>query len=119
MSEMSFSPNEINVSPDALSQLRSILEDMGDDAVGIVGLRVFVTGGGCSGFQYGFSFAQTKDDDDAMFTTDGINIVVDPLSYQYLVGATVDFKTDIHGSQFTLQNPNATSGCGCGKSFTV
>lgn len=119
MSEQSYSPNEINITPQAVSQLQSILVDMGDDASSVVGLRVFVTGGGCSGFQYGFSFAQSKDDDDTVFPHGTVNLVVDPMSFQYLVGSTVDFQTDIHGSQFLIQNPNATSSCGCGKSFSV
>lgn len=92
---------------------------MGDDAGAIVGLRVFVTGGGCSGFQYGFSFAQSTDEDDTIFKHGNVDLIVDPMSFQYLVGSTVDFKTDIHGSQFVIQNPNATNSCGCGKSFSV
>ena len=114
-----FSPSEVNITPSAISQLESILQDMGDDAGAIVGLRVFVTGGGCSGFQYGFSFAQSADEDDTIFKHGNVDLIVDPMSFQYLVGSTVDFKTDIHGSQFVIQNPNATSSCGCGKSFSV
>lgn len=119
MSGITYSPTEINITPQAVSQLESILTDMGEDAANVVGLRVFVTGGGCSGFQYGFSFAQSQDDDDTIFEHGAIKLVVDPMSFQYLVGSTVDFQTDIHGSQFAIQNPNATNSCGCGKSFTV
>ncbi len=117
----SFTPAQVNITPAAIEQLESILDGMGDQAVNVAGLRVFVHGGGCSGFQYGFSFAQTKDlaEDDAVFDHGKVKILVDPLSFQYLVGATVDYESDVYGSQFKIQNPNATNTCGCGKSFTA
>ncbi|OZB20682.1 MAG: iron-sulfur cluster insertion protein ErpA [Marinobacter sp. 34-60-7] len=82
-------------------------------------LRVFVTGGGCSGFQYGFSFDENQEDDDTVVERDGIKLLVDSMSYQYLVGATVEYLEGLQGSQFVVQNPNASSTCGCGSSFSI
>ena len=82
-------------------------------------LRVYVAGGGCSGFQYGFTFDEAVQDGDTQVENDGVTLLVDPLSYQYLVGAEVDYKEDLQGSQFVIRNPNATTTCGCGSSFSV
>ncbi len=82
-------------------------------------LRVFVTGGGCSGFSYGFTFDDDIARDDTVVRRSGVTMVVDPMSYQYLVGAEVDFKEDLQGSQFVVTNPNASSTCGCGNSFAI
>ena len=82
-------------------------------------LRVFVTGGGCSGFNYGFTFDEDQNDDDFLVEKGTVRVLVDEMSYQYLVGATIDFKEDIHGSQFAISNPNAVTTCGCGSSFGV
>ena len=82
-------------------------------------LRVFVTGGGCSGFNYGFTFDEDQNDDDFLVEKGTVRVLVDEMSYQYLVGATIDFKEDIHGSQFAISNPNAVTTCGCGSSFSV
>ena len=82
-------------------------------------LRVFVTGGGCSGFQYGFSFDENQEDDDTVVERDGIKLLVDSMSYQYLVGATIEYLEGLQGSQFVVQNPNASSTCGCGSSFSI
>lgn len=82
-------------------------------------LRVYVTGGGCSGFSYGFDFAETLDDDDATFENHGAIMVVDSLSYQYLVGSTIDYTEGLEGSRFIVDNPNATTTCGCGSSFSI
>jgi iron-sulfur cluster insertion protein len=82
-------------------------------------LRVFVTGGGCSGFQYGFTFDEIANDDDSAYTKNGVTLLIDPMSYQYLVGAEIDYVESIEGSQFTIKNPNATSTCGCGSSFSA
>lgn len=82
-------------------------------------LRVFVTGGGCSGFQYGFTFDEAVAEDDAHLEKDGVSLLIDPMSYQYLVGAEIDYTEGLEGSQFVIRNPNATSTCGCGSSFTV
>ncbi|WP_236251037.1 iron-sulfur cluster insertion protein ErpA [Jeongeupia sp. HS-3] len=82
-------------------------------------LRVFVTGGGCSGFQYGFTFDEIVNDDDTEVNKAGVTLLVDPMSYQYLVGAEIDYVDSLEGSQFTIKNPNAQSTCGCGSSFSV
>ena len=82
-------------------------------------LRVFVQGGGCSGFQYGFTFDEAVNEDDTTFEKNGVTLLVDSMSFQYLVGAEIDYKEDINGSQFVIKNPNAQSTCGCGSSFSV
>ncbi len=82
-------------------------------------LRVFVTGGGCSGFQYGFTFDEVANDDDTVMEKGGVTLLIDPMSYQYLVGAEIDYTEGLEGSQFVIKNPNATSTCGCGSSFSV
>ncbi|MBS0348043.1 MAG: iron-sulfur cluster insertion protein ErpA [Proteobacteria bacterium] len=82
-------------------------------------LRVFVTGGGCSGFQYGFTFDEIRNEDDTVMEKDGVMLLIDPMSYQYLVGAEIDYTEGLEGSQFVIRNPNATSTCGCGSSFSA
>lgn len=82
-------------------------------------LRVFITGGGCSGFQYGFTFDEQVEEDDTVVETDGVSLLVDPMSFQYLAGAEIDYKEDFQGAQFVIRNPNATTTCGCGSSFNV
>lgn len=82
-------------------------------------LRVFVSGGGCSGFQYGFTFEEKSNDDDTVLEKNGVQLLIDPMSYQYLVGAEIDYKEDLEGAQFVIKNPNATTTCGCGSSFSA
>ncbi|MEM7611818.1 MAG: iron-sulfur cluster insertion protein ErpA [Pseudomonadota bacterium] len=82
-------------------------------------LRVFISGGGCSGFQYGFTFDDKIEDGDAMIENQGVTLVVDPMSVQYLMGAEIDYKEDLEGAQFIIRNPNASTTCGCGSSFSV
>ncbi|MFQ6004411.1 MAG: iron-sulfur cluster insertion protein ErpA [Woeseia sp.] len=82
-------------------------------------LRVFVAGGGCSGFQYGFTFDEKIEEGDSSVENLGVTLVVDPMSVQYLMGAEIDYKEDLQGAQFVIRNPNATTTCGCGSSFTV
>ena len=82
-------------------------------------LRVFVTGGGCSGFQYGFTFDEVTNEDDTVMEKNGVSLLIDPMSYQYLVGAEIDYTEGLEGSQFVIKNPNATSTCGCGSSFSA
>jgi iron-sulfur cluster insertion protein len=82
-------------------------------------LRVFVTGGGCSGFQYGFAFEEVSAEDDARVEKDGVTVVIDSMSYPYLVGATLDYEEGLQGSRFKIENPNASSTCGCGSSFSI
>lgn len=100
----------------AANKLRRLRQDEGDDSLL---LRVYVTGGGCSGFSYGFDFAQGADDDDATFSNGDAVLVVDALSYQYLVGSTIDYTEGLEGSRFIVNNPNATTTCGCGSSFSI
>ena len=82
-------------------------------------LRVFVQGGGCSGFQYGFTFYEIANEDDTTMVKNGVQLLIDSMSYQYLVGAEIDYKDDLEGAQFVIKNPSATSTCGCGSSFSV
>jgi len=82
-------------------------------------LRLAVEGGGCSGFQYGFTFDEVVNEDDTEMTKNGVSLLIDAMSYQYLVGAEIDYKEDLQGAQFVIKNPNATTTCGCGSSFST
>jgi iron-sulfur cluster insertion protein len=82
-------------------------------------LRVFVSGGGCSGFQYGFTFDEVVNEDDTVLNKNGVQLLIDPMSFQYLAGAEIDYQEGLQGSQFVIKNPNATTTCGCGSSFAV
>ncbi|NCF24176.1 MAG: iron-sulfur cluster insertion protein ErpA [Gammaproteobacteria bacterium] len=82
-------------------------------------LRVFISGGGCSGFQYGFTFDETIEEGDSQVENQGVKLLVDPMSVQYLMGAEIDYKEDLQGAQFIIRNPNAQTTCGCGSSFSV
>jgi iron-sulfur cluster insertion protein len=82
-------------------------------------LRVFVSGGGCSGFQYGFTFDETQNEEDTVMQKNGVTLLIDPMSYQYLLGAEIDYTSGVEGEQFVIKNPNATSTCGCGSSFSA
>ena len=82
-------------------------------------LRVFISGGGCSGFQYGFTFDEKIEDGDSQVENRGVKLIVDPMSVQYLMGAEIDYSEDLQGAQFVIRNPNASTTCGCGSSFTV
>lgn len=117
MSEIeTFIPVPLTVDASAVAKVKSLIAEEGNDALK---LRVFVTGGGCSGFQYGFSFDDDVAEDDTLVEQDGIAVLVDPLSYQYLVGATVTYEEGLEGSRFVVTNPNASTTCGCGASFSV
>lgn len=100
----------------AANKVKELIEEEGNPELK---LRVFVTGGGCSGFQYGFTFDEEVNEDDATMEKNGVTLLIDPMSYQYLVGAEIDFTEGLEGSQFVIRNPNATSTCGCGSSFSV
>ncbi|KXW56122.1 iron-sulfur cluster insertion protein ErpA [Ferrovum sp. PN-J185] len=100
----------------ATDKIRSILEEENNLDLK---LRVFVSGGGCSGFQYGFTFEETAAADDTIVEKNGVELVIDPMSFQYLVGAEIDYKEDLEGAQFVIRNPNATTTCGCGSSFSL
>ena len=106
----------IQMSARAADKVSELIQDEGNDELK---LRVFVTGGGCSGFSYGFTFDDDIAQDDTVVQRSGVTMVVDPMSYQYLVGAEVDFEEDLQGSQFVVTNPNASSTCGCGNSFAI
>jgi iron-sulfur cluster insertion protein len=82
-------------------------------------LRVFVSGGGCSGFQYGFTFDEVANEDDTVLNKNGVQLLIDPMSFQYLVGAEIDYTEGLEGAQFVIKNPNATTTCGCGSSFSA
>ena len=82
-------------------------------------LRVFVSGGGCSGFQYGFTFDENEEEGDTCVEKHGVRLLIDPMSFQYLAGAEIDYKEDLEGAQFVIRNPNASTTCGCGSSFSV
>lgn len=106
----------INVSETAAVKISELLaeENKPNSA-----LRVFVQGGGCSGFQYGFTFDEITNEDDTTMTKNGVSLLIDAMSYQYLVGAEIDYKEDLQGAQFVIKNPNATTTCGCGSSFSA
>lgn len=82
-------------------------------------LRVFISGGGCSGFQYGFTFDENIEDGDTRIDKGGVTLLVDPMSVQYLMGAEIDYREDLEGAKFVIRNPNATTTCGCGSSFSI
>jgi len=106
----------LGFTPAAAAKVRELVSEEGNDALK---LRVYIQGGGCSGFQYGFEFDENQGEDDLAIVTDGITLLVDPLSLQYLMGAEVDYSVSLHGAQFVIRNPNAKTTCGCGSSFTV
>ena len=100
----------------AAAKVKELIDEEGNPALK---LRVFVQGGGCSGFQYGFTFDEDVNEDDTQLDKNGVQLLIDAMSYQYLVGAEIDYKEGLEGAQFVIKNPNATSTCGCGSSFSV
>lgn len=111
-----FDPNTITLSDRAAGKVKELVnEEENTD----LKLRVFITGGGCSGFQYGFSFDEDAEDDDTRIERDGVTVLVDPMSFPYLAGSEVDYTEGLEGSRFIVNNPNATTTCGCGASFAV
>ncbi len=106
----------INLSDRAAAKVKALIALEGDDSLR---LRVFITGGGCNGFSYGFTFDDDVADDDALVENDGVAMIVDAMSYPYLEGSDVDYVEDLSGSQFVVVNPNAASTCGCGNSFSI
>ncbi|HRL21517.1 iron-sulfur cluster insertion protein ErpA [Alcaligenes sp. SDU_A2] len=109
-------PSPLIFTDAAVEKVRELLIEEGSPELK---LRVFVQGGGCSGFQYGFTFDELVNDDDTIIDKDGVQLLVDAMSFQYLVGAEIDYKDDLDGAQFVIRNPNASTTCGCGSSFTV
>ncbi|MBL4821577.1 MAG: iron-sulfur cluster insertion protein ErpA [Gammaproteobacteria bacterium] len=109
-------PTVLTLTDNAAAKIKSLVAEEGNDKLK---LRVFVTGGGCSGFQYGFSFDEEVNDDDTVISNKGAGLMIDPLSYQYLVGARVDYLEGLEGARFVVNNPMAATTCGCGASFSV
>ncbi len=107
---------EIIFTESAANKVKQLIADEGNDSLM---LRVFVSGGGCSGFQYGFTFDESITEGDTSIMKNGVTLLVDPMSFQYLVGAEIDYTEGLEGAQFVIRNPNATTTCGCGSSFSV
>ncbi len=100
----------------AANKVKKLIEEEGNSDLK---LRVFVSGGGCSGFKYGFTFDELINEDDTVMERNGVKLLIDPMSFQYLVGAEIDFEENLQGAQFIIKNPGATSTCGCGSSFSA
>src|SRR5689334_8382071 len=109
-------PSALEFSENAARKVKSLIEEEKNPNLK---LRVFITGGGCSGFQYGFTFDETVNEGDTQVEKDGVTLLVDPMSIQYLTGAEIDYTEGLEGAQFVIRNPNATTTCGCGSSFSV
>ena len=109
-------PVILSFTDSAADKVHSLISEEGNDNLK---LRVFVTGGGCSGFQYGFSFDDEVQEDDTVIENKGASLLVDPLSYQYLVGAKIDYLEGLEGARFVVDNPMASSTCGCGAAFSI
>jgi len=112
----SFNPASIILYARAVQKVRELVAEEENQELK---LRVYITGGGCSGFQYGFSFEEAAAEDDAAIERDGVTMLIDPMSFQYLVGSEVDYTEGLEGSRFVINNPNATTTCGCGASFSI
>ena len=106
----------VTVTPTAIDKVKSLLAEENNPNLK---LRMFVSGGGCSGFQYGFTFEEESQEDDWSFDFDGVTLLIDSMSSQYLQGAEVDYTESLQGSQFSIKNPNAQTTCGCGSSFSI
>ncbi len=115
-SAQTFVPEPIRITDNAYDKVKSLIDEEGNEELKF---RVYVTGGGCSGFQYGFAFDEASAEDDAQIERDGVIVVVDAMSYPYLVGAQLDYEEGLQGSKFKIENPNANSTCGCGSSFSI
>lgn len=109
-------PAPVEFTDSAAEKVRELIED--EDNADLK-LRVFIQGGGCSGFQYGFTFEEDQQGDDTAVENGGVTLVIDPMSLQYLMGARIDYKEDLEGARFVISNPNATTTCGCGSSFAA
>lgn len=107
---------DLTFTDSAANKVRTLIEEEQNDNLK---LRVFITGGGCAGFSYGFTFDEDVAEDDTVVENSGVTLVVDPMSFQYLAGAEVDYREGLQGSQFSVRNPNATTTCGCGSSFSI
>jgi iron-sulfur cluster insertion protein len=109
-------PEPLVFTDSAANKVKQLIEEEGNPELK---LRVFVTGGGCSGFQYGFTFDEATNEDDTTMQKSGVTLLIDPMSLQYLAGAEIDYQENIEGAQFVIKNPNASSTCGCGSSFSA
>ena len=109
-------PAPLLFTDEAAAKVKSLIEEEDNNALM---LRVFVSGGGCSGFQYGFTFDESITDGDTVVEKGGVKLLIDPMSFQYLVGGEIDYTEGLEGAQFVIRNPNATSTCGCGSSFSA
>ena len=109
-------PPPISFTDDAANKVKRLIAE---EENGNLKLRVFISGGGCSGFQYGFTFDELVNEDDTVIEKNGVKLLVDPMSFQYLIGAQIDYQEDLNGAQFIIKNPGAASTCGCGSSFSV
>jgi iron-sulfur cluster insertion protein len=117
MNDMSVAmPAPLLFTDNAANKVKTLIEEEGNTELK---LRVFVTGGGCSGLQYGFTFDEISNEDDTVMEKNGVKLLIDPMSYQYLIGAEIDYTEGLEGAQFVIKNPGATSTCGCGSSFAV
>ena len=116
MNAMTEMPMPLLFSDSAANKVQELILEEGNPDLK---LRVFVSGGGCSGYQYGFTFDEVTNEDDTALEKNGVTLLIDPMSYQYLVGAEIDYSEGLEGAQFVIKNPNATSTCGCGSSFSV
>ena len=116
METSTFSPSSMTFSDAAATKALELIDEEDNRNLN---LRVFVTGGGCSGFEYGFTFDEDVEEDDTKIYKEGVTLLIDALSYQYLVGSIIDYKEDLQGSRFTVENPNAVTTCGCGNSFSL
>ncbi|MCK5639438.1 MAG: iron-sulfur cluster insertion protein ErpA [Gammaproteobacteria bacterium] len=113
---MSDSESPLVFTDSAANKVKELVAEEGNPELK---LRVFISGGGCSGFQYGFTFDETVNDGDTSVEKEGVTLLIDPMSYSYLVGAEIDYTEGLEGAQFVIRNPNATTTCGCGSSFSV
>lgn len=116
VNEVSAMEDPLLFTDNAANKVKQLIEEEGNADLK---LRVFVSGGGCSGFQYGFTFDEVANEDDTVLNKNGVQLLIDPMSFQYLVGAEIDYQEGLEGSQFVIKNPNATTTCGCGSSFSV
>ena len=116
MSVESYVPTAMQFTQGAANKVKALVEEEGNPRLK---LRVFITGGGCSGFQYGFTFDEEMAEDDTIINREGVSLIIDPMSFQYLAGAEVDYTEGLEGSRFVINNPNATTTCGCGSSFSI
>src|SRR5712692_8759616 len=116
MNAMTDMPAPLVFTDAAAAKVRTLIDEEGNPELK---LRVFVTGGGCSGFQYGFTFDEAVNEDDTSMEKNGVRLLIDAMSFQYLAGAEIDYQEGIEGAQFVIKNPNATSTCGCGSSFSA